>query len=201
MSFTCVSWESNSMTQAAWIGVNIYSIQEKAPTDIREHFHNISSTAEKGAARVFILVRKRCLFPPTLFKNDIFSPLMTHCFFTPIVPCLPLFFPILHLFYPFTSHFHFFFPFLLFSFTFSSFISSPFHIFSPNDIGWYPPPLKCWAVRTCLKGDSWVLKRQWEDLTKWWADNGELNTLWERDNWVMRHLRAMIWIWPKKYSG
>jgi hypothetical protein len=62
------------------------------------------------------LVRKRYLFPP-LSEINIFSPLVTCRFFTLVVQ----FFPILHLFDAFTSHFLLFFAlssvlFYLFSF-------------------------------------------------------------------------------------
>jgi hypothetical protein len=67
-----------------------------------------------------------------------FPPLGTCRFSTPNVAFLPKFFPILHLFYPFTSPFSLFlstfflfFPLLSF-FTFSPFVSSSFHIFSPQ---------------------------------------------------------------------
>jgi hypothetical protein len=53
---------------------------------------------------VYILVKKRYLFPSSFWKCY-FSPLATHQFSPPIEPILPKFFPILRLFYPFTSHF------------------------------------------------------------------------------------------------
>ncbi len=89
------------------------------------------------------------LFPPPFWKWY-FSPSRDSYFFkTPIVAFLPLFLPILQLFYPFTFPFLIFFPFLPFSFsflpysfTFSPFFPSPFHIFFPQmtsaDI--LPPP-------------------------------------------------------------
>jgi hypothetical protein len=61
-------------------------------------------------AGVYISVRKRYLFPPPLLKMIFFPPLATHCFSTPIVAFLLYFFPILLLFYPFTSSFLIFFP-------------------------------------------------------------------------------------------
>jgi hypothetical protein len=59
------------------------------------------------------------------FPRVKFHPLVIRHFSTPITPFLPLFFPILNLFYLFTSHFSFL----------SSFFSSPFHISTTNDIG------------------------------------------------------------------
>ncbi len=91
------------------------------------------STGMQGS----IFRSKNYIYPPPLLKMIFFAPLATRLFLTPIMAFLPQFFPILHLFYSFTSsfliffpHSSFFFPFLLFSFSFSPFFSSPFHIFS-----------------------------------------------------------------------
>ncbi len=67
---------------------------------------------------VYILVQKRS-HPP--FMKMIFSPLTKSRFSNPIASFLPLFFPILYLFCPFTSYFLFFVHFLHFSVTFSPF--------------------------------------------------------------------------------
>ncbi len=58
---------------------------------------------------VYISVQKLYL-SPSLSENHIFPTFVTRCLSTPIVLFLPEFFPILHLFYPFTSPFLFFFP-------------------------------------------------------------------------------------------
>ncbi len=90
----------------------------------------------------------KTIFPPPLLKMIFFPPLTIRRFTTPIVVFLPSFFPILHLFYSFTSPFLIFFP-LSFFCPFSSFFfyifpffSSPFHIFSPkwHRLIFYPPP-------------------------------------------------------------
>jgi hypothetical protein len=84
------------------------------------HFDSGTVSGELGARQlavgtgVYILVQKQYLFPPPPSENDIFPPLATHRFLTPIVAFLPYFFLFLQLFYPFTS------PFLIF-FTLSSF--------------------------------------------------------------------------------
>ncbi len=86
----------------------------------------------KSATRGLYFGLKMISSPP-LSENDIFPPLTT-CFSSPFPPFQPLFFPILHSFYPFTSYFLFFL-FFFSSYTFSTFLSSPFFIFppSPND--------------------------------------------------------------------
>ncbi len=96
-------------------------------------------------AGVYILVRKLNLSPPPS-ENDIFPPLATCYFFTPIVPPFALILPYFALILPFYTFFSTFFlfsfsfPFLPFCHAFSPFFSSPFHIFSPK---WhwliYPP--------------------------------------------------------------
>jgi hypothetical protein len=62
--------------------------------------------------------------PPS--KNEIFSPSRDMSFLTPTVAFLPSIFPILHLFYHFSSPFLIFFPFSSFFFPLSSFC---FYIF------------------------------------------------------------------------
>ncbi len=96
---------------------------------------------------VYISVQKLYLSPPPFWKWYFFPlsrhiifglPLWLFClnsslfciYFTLLLPLSSFSFPFL----PFS------FPFLPFSCTFSPFFSSPFHIFPPNDIGWYSPP-------------------------------------------------------------
>ncbi len=74
---------------------------------------------------------KTIFIPPLLFGNDIFPPLVTHCFSTPILPFVPLFFLFLHLFYPFTFHFLFFFSVSYFFFYIFPLFSIPFSYFFP----------------------------------------------------------------------
>jgi hypothetical protein len=71
---------------------------------------------------------------PSPSENNNFFPSFDTWFLPPIMLFLPYFLPTLHLFYPFTFHFLLSFPFFLFL-TFSIFFSSPFDLFSPNDIG------------------------------------------------------------------
>ncbi len=70
--------------------------------------------------------------PPTFLNSSLFC-----IYFTLLLPLFSFSFPLLPFSFPFLP---FSFPFLPFSFTFSPFFPSPFHIFSPNDIGWYSPP-------------------------------------------------------------
>jgi hypothetical protein len=90
---------------------------------------------------ICISVQKRYLFPPS-YENDIFPPLSTHHFSTPIVAFLPENYPTLHLFplFSFSSPFYHFFPFLPCSFTFSPFFSSTFYIFPKMTLANIPPP-------------------------------------------------------------
>ncbi len=104
----------------------------------------------EGNTGVYISVRNRYLFPPPPFWKWYFFPLSRHViFWLPLRPfCLNsslfcIYFTLFLIFFPLSSFFFpllpFSFLFLLFSFTFFLFFSSPFHIFSPNDIGWYFP--------------------------------------------------------------
>ncbi len=67
--------------------------------------------------------------PPPLLKMIFFPPLATCHFSTPIVAFFPKIFPILHLFYPFTSPFLIFFPPYSFFFSLSSFFFYIFPLF------------------------------------------------------------------------
>ncbi len=123
-------------------------------------------------AGVYILVRKLYLSPPP-FENDIFPPLATCYFLTPVVPPFALILPYFSLILPF----YFFFLFILLSFFFflplSSFLSCIFPLFlmhfppfflphfiffPPNDIGWYIPPREeggiCQCIDPCTTGQS-----------------------------------------------
>jgi hypothetical protein len=82
---------------------------------------------------LYFSLKQYLLLP--LSKNGI-SPLSRHVIFRllscPFALILFYFASILHLFYPFTSHFLFFFPLSTFFFTFTPFFSSPFYISPPN---------------------------------------------------------------------
>ncbi len=76
----------------------------------------------------------KIIFIPFLLlkMNDIFLPLVTCRFSTSIMVLLPCFFPILHLFYPFTSPFLIFFPLSSFFFYIFPFFLFAFSYFSPK---------------------------------------------------------------------
>ncbi len=82
----------------------------------------------KSATRGLYFGLKTISSPP-LPENDIFPPLTT-CFSSPFPPFLPLFFTILHSFYPSTSYFLFFLFFPFFFFHFPRFYLPPF-LYSP----------------------------------------------------------------------
>jgi hypothetical protein len=81
---------------------------------------------------VNILIHKLYVFPLPLSKNDISPRSNNTLFFNSYCVLFALFFPIFNLIYPFPSHFLSFFPLLPFSLTFVTFLSYPFHIFSPK---------------------------------------------------------------------
>ncbi len=131
--FVCEMWSYRDLR-------TVDALQGVAPTNTDTILFNVFRTIR---SLCFVL---KTIFIPPLSGNNIFR-LSWHAVFWllsfPFCLILPYFAFILIFYFPLStfpfSFLPFSFPFLPF-FTHSSFFSSPFHIFSPYDIGWYFPP-------------------------------------------------------------
>ncbi len=118
---------------------------------IREHEPQMKATPyscmpylllqSPGQGGVYFFLSENDIYSPP-FQKKYFSPSHDTPLFNPrhalfVSLILPFYFLFSHFLSPFPPFSFFFLPICL---AFSPFFSSPFHIFSPNDIGWHPPP-------------------------------------------------------------